>query len=72
MDGFTENVNSILWVIFFLMIYFAPFLVASNNAHPQTGAIFVLNFFGGWTFIGWLVALVWACTNQGNGNNQGE
>ncbi|MBQ2175405.1 MAG: superinfection immunity protein [Alphaproteobacteria bacterium] len=67
-----ENMDCILWVIAFLLVYFIPFNVANGKDHPQKVAIFVLNFFGGWTFIGWLVALVWACTNQGNGNNQGE
>jgi hypothetical protein len=28
----------------------------------QSGAIFALNFFLGWTLAGWVVALVWALT----------
>lgn len=42
------------------IIYFLPFLVAYRNSHPQTAAIGVLNFFLGWTFVGWVAALVWA------------
>jgi len=30
--------------------------INNNNTH----AIFVLNLFLGWTFIGWVLALVWA------------
>lgn len=41
--------------------YFIPSMVASNNKHPQIGAIFALNLFLGWTLLGWVVALVWAC-----------
>jgi Superinfection immunity protein len=27
-------------------------------------SIFLLNFFLGWSVIGWIVALVWACKND--------
>jgi len=36
-------------------------IAAKSMNHPQTLAIGVLNLFAGWTFIGWLGALVWAC-----------
>ena len=44
-----------------LLIYFAPSLIAGKNGKKNTTAIFALNFFLGWTFLGWVVALVWAC-----------
>ena len=53
-------------VIFFcgsalaLFIYFTPSIVAHQNKHPRRTAIRVLNLLLGWTFIGWVVALVWA------------
>lgn len=59
----------ILGIIFFLIglwLYFIPFIVAANKEHPQTGAILVLNILLGWTFLGWVIALVWACTNSNN------
>jgi cytochrome c biogenesis protein CcdA len=43
-------------------LYFLPSIVAMKRDHHQTMAIAVLNFFTGWTFIGWVAALVWACT----------
>ena len=43
-------------------LYMLPFIVAAVRSHHQTLAIFVLNLLAGWTFIGWLVAIVWACT----------
>ena len=46
-----------------IAIYFLPALVASKRGHRQATAIGVLNLFLGWTFIGWVVALVWANTN---------
>jgi len=43
-------------------IYFFPWIIAFYRYHHNVVAIFVLNLFLGWTFIGWLTALVWACT----------
>ncbi|MDP2749744.1 MAG: superinfection immunity protein [Nanoarchaeota archaeon] len=46
-------------------IYFFPWKVAKNRNHKQKEAIFVLNLCLGWTFLGWVIALVWANTSQG-------
>jgi Superinfection immunity protein len=42
--------------------YFLPWIVAGTRNHHNRGAIFVLNVLLGWTFVGWVIALVWACT----------
>jgi hypothetical protein len=47
-----------------LVCYFIPAIVASCRRQNATGAIMVLNIFLGWTFIGWVIALVWASTND--------
>ncbi|MHA7686671.1 superinfection immunity protein [Corynebacterium evansiae] len=39
-------------------------IVASNRKHSNSGAIACLNIFLGWTFIGWVVALVWSFTDN--------
>ena len=51
-------------IVFLLcgMAYFLPAIIASMRGHHQTMAIFFLTLLGGWTFLGWLVAFVWACT----------
>ncbi|MGH9709596.1 MAG: superinfection immunity protein [Candidatus Acidiferrales bacterium] len=41
-----------------LLIYFVPSFVANAKHSARTGAIFAVNLFLGWTFIGWLVALI--------------
>ena len=41
-------------------VYFAPSLIASTNGKKDATAIIALNFLLGWTFIGWVAALVWA------------
>lgn len=40
--------------------YFIPTTVAIIKKKTDTTAIVMLNLFLGWTFIGWVVALVWA------------
>jgi Superinfection immunity protein len=45
-----------------LLFYFLPTICAQGKRNQ--GAIFVLNLFLGWSFIGWVVALVWACTKE--------
>ncbi len=55
---------SILTVLMILsvLMYFIPALVGMR--HKQAAAIFVLNAFLGWTIVGWVAALVWACTHS--------
>lgn len=53
----------IVLIICGLFIYFAPFIIARNRNHAQLSAIFWLNFFSGWTFVGWLASMIWALTN---------
>jgi hypothetical protein len=40
------------------LLYFLPSLVARRKR--DFGAIFALNLLLGWTFVGWVVSLVWA------------
>ncbi len=43
-----------------LTFYFLPTIVAVGCGHRHWAAVFILNLFLGWTFLGWVVALVWA------------
>jgi hypothetical protein len=45
-----------------LLLYFLPSIIGRNKA-DATG-IFLLNLFLGWTFIGWVIALFWACSSD--------
>lgn len=60
-----ENTIALL-VIFlvFALIYFYPSIVAYYRKHRQTQAIITLNIFLGWTFVGWVAALVWSLTDD--------
>ena len=46
------------------IIYFAPAIVATVRHKKNAGAVLVLNFLLGWTVLGWVGALVWACMND--------
>jgi len=44
--------------------YLLPSGIAIGRGHKNAGSIFVLNLLTGWTFIGWVAALVWSFTSQ--------
>jgi ABC-type sugar transport system permease subunit len=46
------------------LFYFLPFAIAFNRGRVNTGAIFALNLFLGWSLIGWVIALVWALKDE--------
>lgn len=45
-----------------IVMYFLPSIIG-HNKHNAAG-IFLVNFFLGWTIVGWVVALFWACTAE--------
>ena len=54
---------TLIFIIFAsILLYFLPFLVAFGREHKNTTAIFFLNLLLGWTFVGWVVSLIWALT----------
>jgi hypothetical protein len=55
------SIRDLLLVLPLLALYFVPYIVARSRKHPQVTPILILNLFFGWTLIGWVGALVWAC-----------
>ena len=53
-----------LALLFSAVMYFVPLVIAAARRHPNALAIAILNVFTGWTFVGWIISLVWALTNQ--------
>jgi hypothetical protein len=45
---------------FGFVMYFLPSIIALARSKRDIAGIILLNFFLGWTMIGWVVALVWA------------
>ena len=56
--------SSIGMLIVVFLIYFAPALIASQPRHRNRGAIAMLNLLLGWTLLGWVIAIVWAMTEN--------
>ena len=52
-----------LFFVLFILFYFVPTIVAFYRSHHNKVPIFLLNFFAGWTFIGWVASLVWSFTS---------
>ena len=57
-----EMIQGLFVGIVLLYSYFAPTLIAYKRNKVNALPIFLLNLFLGWTFIGWLAALIWSCT----------
>jgi hypothetical protein len=58
------GVMGVVFLILGVVVYFVPAIVADRRKHNNRLAIGILNFFLGWTVVGWVGALVWACTND--------
>lgn len=48
-------------IVIGLIVYFIPTSIALSTHRRNTLSIFLLNLFLGWTFVGWVISLVWAC-----------
>jgi hypothetical protein len=44
------------------VLYILPSVIAFKRGHQNAGAILALNLLLGWTFLGWVAALVWSLT----------
>jgi hypothetical protein len=63
----TDNIYTIIFLFIIVAsfgLYFLPAIVAMCRRHRNTAAILILDLLLGWSFIGWVVALVWAFTND--------
>ncbi len=58
--------KAFLWVLLAVLTlgYLLPASVAGIRDHRNAAGIFLLNFFLGWTILGWIGALIWAVSAQ--------
>jgi T4 superinfection immunity protein len=59
-EGLFQLIGFLLVFVAALGLYFLPFIMARKKNKKNSEAIGVLNFFLGWTVVGWVIALVWA------------
>jgi hypothetical protein len=57
-----EGLMAMLFLLIIAAIYSLPWAISVFNKHPAKVGILTLNLLLGWTFIGWIIALVWAVT----------
>lgn len=54
------------WLLFLgltaigVLLYFLPAVIAFERGHQHRLPILLTNLFFGWTFIGWVAALIWS------------
>ena len=60
MPSIAETICWVLVAAFGFFVYFVPALIAFKVRHDHFLLIYFLNFFTGWTLIGWLVAFFWS------------
>jgi hypothetical protein len=59
-----EGVSVILLIVG-VALYFVPTIISAVRGKATGDAgVFIVNLLFGWTFIGWLVAFVWACSGR--------
>ncbi len=58
------SILMLLFVAIMAALYFLPAIIAKRRGKTNFVAIFVLNLFLGFTLIGWVVALVWAVSQD--------
>jgi cytochrome c biogenesis protein CcdA len=60
--GFAVLIMMAVFGLVGAILYFLPSIIAGSRRHHNLAAIVLLNAFLGWTFIGWVAALVWSAT----------
>ena len=58
-----NDIAGFIGVLILAALYFTPTIVAFTR-HRQVASVAVVNLFFGWTFIGWVVALVMAVRDK--------
>jgi len=55
-----------------LAVYFVPTIVAIVRHARNVLGIVLLNIFGGWTLVGWIIALVWSIRDERQANYRSD
>lgn len=63
-------IHPVLLMAIVIAIYFLPVIIAAIRNMRHAVAISVLTVVAGWTFVGWVVALVWACMDKPESNQK--
>jgi hypothetical protein len=56
----------LIFCLFMTALYPIPSYIALGKNHKDLANILLLNLTLGWTFIGWIIAVIWSLTNNKN------
>ena len=68
----TDILLAAVIILFGLVIYFSPFIVAHAKDHEREASIFFANLTIGWTVIGWIVVWIWVLTTLPKATESGR
>lgn len=57
-----EQFTPLVLIAVFLLVYFIPSVIGFLQGHHKRVAILELNLCFGWTVVGWIASIIWACT----------
>jgi hypothetical protein len=58
----TQSLLAMIAIFVAVLIYLLPSTIAFARSHHNAVPILLTNLFLGWTFIGWVAALIWSTT----------
>jgi hypothetical protein len=66
------SLTGVIGVIVLVSCYFMPTIIAVMRDKRGVGAVALINFFLGWTVIGWLLTFVWASSGKTRSEQERE
>ena len=64
-----DDSGGAVYLLILVGIYFFPGIVAEVRRHRQRLTIGMSNLLLGWTVLGWIFALIWACSSDVEGSD---
>lgn len=58
------SLTGVIGVIVLISFYFMPTIISLMRDKHGTGSVALVNFFLGWTVIGWFATFIWSCTGK--------
>lgn len=64
MQDIVSGVLGMFMLVALIVMYFLPTILAVSLRRLHVGGIAIINTLLGWTFLGWVAALAWACADS--------
>jgi hypothetical protein len=64
LPGTTEILLILIAAFPFFILYLLPTIIAYLRKKSNLTIIFLVNFFLGWSLVGWIVSLIWALSSE--------